>query len=202
MSNLSSPVARGPLVSWHRRQGATLDIRGGWEIAVRYPFQPSPAANRIIDLSHRATREVNGPQTGETLRSLCGAEVPLRRIHIASGWEAYRLTPGRAVLFGQAIPHATGPHATGLDVTGGWASLALHGPDRERILNKVTAVDLREVTLPVGSCCQGPIFGVNTLFGRFDNRFELHVCSDSAEFFLEVLLDAGREFELTPSGSG
>lgn len=196
MPNLSSPVARGPLVAWHRRQGATLEVRGGWEIAVRYPFQPSSAANRVIDLSHRATREINGQETGDALRRLCGAEVPLRRIHIAAGWEAYRLTPSRAVLFGQTIPNATG-----LDVTGGWTSLALYGPDRERILNKVTGVDLREVTLPVGSCCQGPIFGVNTLFGRFDNRFELHICSDSAEFFLEVLLDAGREFDLVPAAS-
>ena len=40
----------------------------------------------------------------------------------------------------------------------------------EPILNKVTAVDLRERTLPLNACCQGPIFGVNTLFGRFADR--------------------------------
>ena len=83
-----------------------------------------------------------------------------------------------------------------LDVTGGWATISLIGPDAERILNKLTAVDLRERTVPVGGCCQGPLFGVNTLFGRFADRFDLHVCSDSAEFFWEVLLDAGAEFGL------
>ena len=85
-------------------------------------------------------------------------------------------------------------------LTGGWASLALCGPDAERILNKVTAVDLRERTLPIGGCRQGPIFGVNTLFGRFANRFELHVCGDSAEFLWDVLLDAGAEFALKAAG--
>ena len=40
----------------------------------------------------------------------------------------------------------------------------------------------------------------NTLFGRFADRFELHVCSDSAEFFWDVLMDAGAEFGLRPAG--
>ncbi len=91
--------------------------------------------------------------------------------------------------------------ADALDVTGGWVSLALIGRDAERLLNKVTAVDLRERTMPVGGCCQGPIFGVNTLFGRFSDRFELHICGDSAEFLWEVLMDAGEEFGLKPAGA-
>jgi sarcosine oxidase gamma subunit len=74
------------------------------------------------------------------------------------------------------------------------------GPDAEHILSKVTAVDLRRETLAPLACCQGPVFGVNTLFGRFQNRFDLHVCTDSAEFFLEVLMDAGREFGLRMAG--
>ena len=80
-------------------------------------------------------------------------------------------------------------------------TISVIGSDAERLLNKVTAVDLRERTLPVGGCCQGPLFGVNTLFGRFANRFDLHVCTDSAEFFWEVLLDAGAEFGLRPAGT-
>jgi heterotetrameric sarcosine oxidase gamma subunit len=79
-------------------------------------------------------------------------------------------------------------------------TLALFGADAEQILNKVTAVDLRERTLPVNGCCQGPIFGVNTLFGRYADRFELHICGDSAEFLWEVLLDAGAESGLKPAG--
>src|SRR6185369_2399658 len=106
-----------------------------------------------------------------------------------------RLTPTRAIVFGSA---AMGQNS--LDVTGAWSTLSLRGPDAERILSKVTAVDLRERTLPPLSCCQGPIFGVNTLFGRFEDRFDLHVASDSAEFFWEVLLDAGAEFGLRPAG--
>ena len=98
------------------------------------------------------------------------------------------------MIFG-ALP----PIAGSLPATGAWASISLIGPDRERILNKLTAVDLRERTLPVDGCCQGPIFGVNILFGRRADRFDLHVPADSAEFFWEVLLDAGKEFGLKPA---
>jgi sarcosine oxidase gamma subunit len=193
---MTTLIARGPLIELHRRGGASIAVRDGWEIAARYPKEPAAGANRLIDRSHRATCEINGPETGAELAKLCGTDVALRKVHVDTGWEAYRLTPSRAILFGVAqLP------AGALDVTGGWASLALYGPDAERILNKITAVDLRERTLPTGTCCQGPIFGVNTLFGRFTDRFELHVCSDSAEFFWEVVMDAGSEFGLAPAGA-
>ena len=193
-------IARGPLIDLHRRSGATVELIDGWQVAVRYPQSTDRAGNVLVDLSHWPTFEINGPETGTTLMSLCGEDVPLRKIHSKGDRHVYRLTPSRAIVFG-GNPRSLATSATGaLDVTGGWSSLALIGPDSERILNKVTAVDLRERTLPVQSCCQGPIFGVNTLFGRLAGRFDLHVCSDSAEFFWEVLMDAGADFGLRPAG--
>lgn len=222
-----SPLARGPLLEWHRRAGAIIEQRGGWEIAVRYPAGTAAArpdvdaagkahpasalaatSNLLIDRSHLATFEVNGVVTGAMLAALCGVDLPLRQIHSTAGRDVYRLTPTRAIVF-SASPRFETPLAPSggeggqvemLDVTGGWATLSLIGPGAETILNKVTAVDLRERTLPVQGCCQGPVFGVNTLFGRFADRFDLHVCTDSAEFFWEVLLDAGAEFGLRPAG--
>ncbi len=190
-----TPISRGPLTERHRQSGATLELIEGWQVAVRYPHPPDRTSNALVDLSHVPTFEINGPETSAALISMCGGDVSLRKIHSSDGRHVYRLTPVRAIVFGKLSPG----NGT-IDVTGGWTSIALAGPDAERILNKVTAVDLRERTLPVQACCQGPIFGVNTLFGRFADRFELHVCSDSAEFFWEVLLDAGQEFGLRPAG--
>lgn len=192
---VNAPIARGPLIERHRRFGATVELFNGWQAAVRYPQQPDRTGNSLVDLSHVPTFEINGPETGTALTSICRVDVPLRKIHSADRRHVYRLTPTRAIVFGN-VP----PSTEAIDVTGGWTSLALIGPDAERILNKVTAVDLRERTLPVQACCQGPVFGVNTLFGRFADRFELHVCSDSAEFFWDVLMDAGAEFGLRPAG--
>jgi glycine cleavage system aminomethyltransferase T len=193
---MSPPVAQSPLTDLHRRKGATVQLRDGWMIATRYPEEPVAAGNGIVDLAHCPTWEINGPEVGRKLADLCGDDVPVRKIHPGSGWQAYRLTAARAIVFGN-VPN---PIAGALDVTGGWVTLVLLGPDAEWILHKVTAVDLRERTLPVHGCCQGPIFGVNTLFGRFGNHFELHICGDSAEFLWEVLLDAGGEFGLRPAG--
>ena len=190
------PISRSPLNDLHPRSGATLEMVDGWQVAVRYPQQPDRTGNALVDLSQVATFEINGPNTSAALISTGGGDVPMRKIHSGDGRHVYRLTPSRAIVFGN-VPPSLGA----IDVTGGWASLALIGPDAERMLNKVTAVDLRERTLPVQACCQGPIFGVNTLFGRFADRFELHVCSDSAEFFWDVLMDAGAEFGLRPAGN-
>ena len=205
-------IARGPLLERHRQLGAIVEMLDGWQVALRYPQQPDRTGNSLVDLSHVPTFEINGPDTGAALTSICGVEVPLRKIHSTDVRHVYRLTPSRAIVFGKVAelvrvrsgsdPRSLTTSATGaaIDVTGGWTSLALIGPDAERILNKVTAVDLRERTLPVQSCCQGPIFGVNTLFGRLAGRFDLHVCSDSTEFFWEVLMDAGSEFGLRSAG--
>ena len=188
-------IARGPLVDLHRKSGATLETMDGWLIARRYPSEPAPAGNAIVDVSHWTTYEINGRATGDAVRELCGADLPVRGVHTGSGRFVYRLTPTRAIVFGGTLPPGDI-----VDVTGGWASISLLGPDATAILNKVTAVDLRERTLSAGGCCQGPLFAVNTLFGRFPGRFDLHVCTDSAEFFWEVLLDAGAEFDLRPAG--
>jgi sarcosine oxidase gamma subunit len=198
MPTANPPVAQSPLVELHRRRGATVELRDGWLIASRYPAEPAKGSNALIDLAHRLTCEINGPEpeVSQKLALLCGADLALRTIHVGAGWEAYRLTRQRAIVFGKLA----NPIQGALDVTGGWVSVALSGPDAERILNKVTAVDLRERSLPVRACCQGPIFGVNTLFGRFSDRFELHICGDSAEFFWGVVMDAGAEFGLKPAG--
>ena len=195
-------IAQSPLTDMHRRHGARAEVRDGWLVAVAYADEPGSIDNALVDLSHRATWELAGPEVGERLAELCGTDVALRKIHSGDAWQAYRLTPGRAILFGKFPNLPTGAlDVPVVDVTGGWVSLALIGRDAERLLNKVTAVDLRERTIPVGGCCQGPIFGVNTLFGRFADRFELHICGDSAEFLWEVLMDAGEEFGLRPAGA-
>jgi glycine cleavage system aminomethyltransferase T len=203
----TAPIAQGPLIAIHQTAGATIETRDGWRVAVRYSSQPTLAANALVDLSHRATWEIHGPDVSARLQAAFGVDVPVRSIAMANNRASpslarpanetcvYRLTPGRAIVFG---PLSASVEA--LDVTGGWATLALMGPNAADILGKVTALDLRPAALPVEGCCQGPIFGVTTLMGRLANRFELHIGGDSAQFIWEVLLDAGREFNLRPAG--
>src|SRR5579859_4648027 len=120
-------IAQSPLTAMHRRLGAHIEMRDGWLVAVKYADEPGSGHNALVDLAHRPTWELAGPEVGQRLTELCNADVPLRRIHSGDGWQAYRLTPGRSILFGKIPNVPTGA----LDVTGGWVSLVLFGRDAE-----------------------------------------------------------------------
>lgn len=190
----AAPIAAGPLIPAHRRAGATLGIVSGWETALNYPSEPARTANALVDLTGRCVSEFNGPETETLLRSLTGDHFPIRALKTVAGRDVYRLTNLRAIVFGAE------PVENAINVTGGWATIGLYGPASLAILQKITAIDLRDRTLGVGQCAQGPVFGVNVLFGRFDDHYELHACPDMSQFLWEVLLDAGLEFHMKPVG--
>jgi glycine cleavage system aminomethyltransferase T len=188
------PLASGPLIPLHRRAGATIETVFGWDTAVTYPSEPPRSGNALVDLTGRAVSEINGPETDAILKSLLPEGLPIRGLSTHAGRDLYRLTNVRAIVFGNDRVEGA------IDVTGGWASIGLYGPDALAVLQKVTAIDLRDSYLGVGRCAQGPVFGVNVLFGRFGDHYELHACPDMTQFLWEVLLDAGEEFHLKPAG--
>lgn len=190
----TSPLACGPLSALHRKSGATIDLVSGWETAVKYPSEPPRSALALVDLTGRCVSEINGPGTDAAVTTLCGGDLPIRGLKTVSAGDIYRLTNSRAIVFGdQPVDHA-------IPVTGGWASIGLFGPQAVSVLQKITAIDLRARSLGVGQCAQGPVFGVNVLFGHFADHWELHACPDMTQFLWEVVLDAGREFDLKPAG--
>jgi heterotetrameric sarcosine oxidase gamma subunit len=194
LSMTTTPLASGPLIPLHRRAKATIDVINGWEIAAHYPAEPPRAANALIDLTGRTVSEINGPETESMLKSLCGDNLPIRGLKTIHTRDVYRLTNARAIVFGEHLVENS------INVTGGWASIGLYGPQSLAILQKITAIDLRDKSLGVGQCAQGPVFGVNVLFGHFADHWELHACPDMTQFLWEVLLDAGAEFHLKPAG--
>jgi len=188
------PLAVGPLIPAHRRAGATVETVSGWETAVKYPAEPMRGANALVDLTGRNVCEINGPETDPFLQAIANERLPIRGLKTVAGRDIYRLTNARAILFGGD------PIDGSINVTGGWATIGLYGPQSLNVLQKITAIDLRERTFGVGQCAQGPVFGVNVLFGRFADHWELHACPDMTQFLWEVLLDAGAEFHLKPAG--
>jgi len=113
----TAPIAQSPLAELHRRNGATTELRDGWMVATCYPDEPGFGRNAVIDLAHRPTFEINGPDVGRMLVDLCGADVAVRQIHSGAGWQACRLTSKRAIIFGK-VP-MSGPRRIGADSTPG-----------------------------------------------------------------------------------
>ena len=81
------PIAQSPLIAMHRRLGARIETRDGWLVAANYANEPGSSGNALVDLAHRSTWELAGPEVGQRLAQLCGKEVTLRRIHSGNGWQ-------------------------------------------------------------------------------------------------------------------
>lgn len=195
LTKTGTPVAHGPLVDWHRHAGGRIENIDGWDVCASYPHDEVSSENVLVDWSHRRVREINGPRTEDLVRQVCGEELAVRRAHAVDGFRICRLTPDRAIVFGEVTgDRLDDPNV--LDVTGGWATVALAGPGSQEILSKITSADLRDDSFSPGECCQVPIRGVNTLLCRWNDCWELHACPDSLRFLWDVLQDAGEEFSL------
>jgi len=203
ISSQSSPLARGPLVAWHRRAGGVLETVGGWEICVSHPVDRASemsSGNLLLDWSHRSVIELNGPRTSELVTGLVGTDVAVRRTAAGRAGMVSRLTPTRAIVFGDPGPEVMADPAA-VDVTGGWATIVLAGPDAINILSLLTSADLRTRAMPVAACRQGPIAGINTLLCHFAGHWELHACPDSVVSLWEAVLDEGRAYGLQVAGA-
>jgi heterotetrameric sarcosine oxidase gamma subunit len=90
------------------------------------------------------------------------------------------------------------------DVTSVLAGLALVGPRAREIMRKLTALNVESVALPDGACAETGVAGVHAVLLRADlgelPAYEIYVTRDVAEFVWDTLLDAGREYGLTPLG--
>ena len=203
ISSPSPPLARGPLVAWHRHAGGQLETVGGWEICTSHPETAGLVLaehNVVLDWSHRAVIELGGPRTGDLVKGLVGSDVAVGRMGAGRAGIVCRLTPGRAIVFGNVGPQVLDDTAA-VDVTGGWATIVLAGPDAINILSLLTSADLRTRSMPVAAIRQGPIAGINTLLCHFAGHWELHACPDSVLSLWEALLDAGDAYRLQAVGA-
>ena len=203
ISPKSPPTARGPLVAWHRCAGGQIEVVEGWEICVSHPVRedpPHPGGNLLLDWSHRSVTELGGPRVGELVGGLVGTDVAVRRMAAGRAGIVCRLTPARAIIFGDPGLEVLGDPAA-VDVTGGWATIVLAGPDAVNVLSLLTSADLRTRAMPVAACRQGPIAGINTLLCHFAGHWELHACPDSVVSLWEALLDEGRAYDLQAAGA-
>ena len=188
-----------------------METVGGWEICTSHPETADVVLsqdNVLLDWSHRSVIELGGPRTGELVtglvtglvKGLVGSDVAVSRMGAGRAGIVCRLTPGRAIVFGNVGPEVLGDPAA-VDVTGGWATIVLSGPDAINILSLLTSADLRTRSMPVAAIRQGPIAGINTLLCHFAEHWELHACPDSVLSLWEALLDAGDAYRLRVVGA-
>jgi sarcosine oxidase subunit alpha len=91
-----------------------------------------------------------------------------------------------------------------LNVTAGMSAVNLAGPKARQILSKITSVDLSSSMFPYMACREGKVADVSALLLRVgfvgETGWEIHFPAEYGEYLWDVLLDAGKDFDLKPFG--
>jgi sarcosine oxidase subunit alpha len=205
------PVARTPLDAWHAARGATFAEREGWRVVARYstPEREAGAARAglgLADVSASAKVSLRGRGTA----ALFGSLAPHGVTAVADGRAlACRLADDHVLLLGSGISQrlAEVPQWEGIvqtDVTSAYAGFWVVGPRWEELLARLTHLDVRAVSLPVGSCAETMLAGVEGLLVRTAElplpSLRVYVAWDLGEYAWDRVLDAGRDLNITPLG--
>lgn len=91
-----------------------------------------------------------------------------------------------------------------LNMSAGIAAVNLAGPKARDILAKITSVDLSAPSFPYMACREGKVAEVSAVLLRVgfvgETGWEIHFPAEYGEYLWDVLLDAGKDFNLRPFG--
>lgn len=187
--------ARSPLAAVALRDGARLQSREGWEVAVAFGDPAGEAdaiaqAVGVADASFLSVHESPGAVSPGT-----GALVPGRALRHGGAWWC-PLHPRRVLVVGGPSP------GTGwLDLTSAFAGLWLLGPLAREVLARVSALDLRPALAPVGALRPGSVARTPAIVVREDEAGYLLLFGAAfAEYMWTAILDAARRLGGAPVG--
>jgi heterotetrameric sarcosine oxidase gamma subunit len=209
-----TPLGRSPMERAARRAGARFAVRDGWNVAVGYAGDGSTTG--WTDVSHLGKLEL---QAGDTalaeIVARCAGGAELEPGAAARAGEAWwcPLTRTRALVvcpaaetaglrerLEQAAAAAPG-YASVVDVTTGFAALAISGPAARELLARVSGLDLRPRLMPVGAFRPGSLARTPGLVLRVaDDRYLALVGAALGEYLWTVVADAGAALGGRPLG--
>lgn len=177
--------------------------RNGWEIPLAYVGERSRSAVFVTDLSHVPKWVVIGPNL-DGMRP-AGISMPAGpgMISLQEGVLLVRTSPSecRILALTDEVPAFEEKNVT--DVTDGFAAMAVVGARCFDILEKLSAIDLTGPSSP--SAALAPVEDITCLLVRIEGSdgvpgFILAGARGYGHFFLDALLDAGREYSIQPAG--
>ncbi len=220
-----------PLYNAHLAAGAKMVEFGGWLMPVQYEgilkeHQTVRSAAGLFDVSHMGEIEVLGSGAQAFIQKIITND--LSRLHPGSALYTpmchpeggtvddllvYQLEVDRYLLVVNAsntekdhlwLTNQAPEDVTILDVSGQTGQLALQGPLALQILQKLTPVNLSEITY--FNFVQGQVQGVHCLISRTgytgEDGFELYFAAEQAEILWQAILSAGLPEGLKPVGLG
>ncbi|MEL1134208.1 glycine cleavage system aminomethyltransferase GcvT [Desulfitobacterium sp. THU1] len=225
-------LKRTPLYEEHQRLGAKLIDFGGWEMPVQYAgvIEEHKAVRNqagLFDVSHMGEVEVKGQDAlafiqyilTNDLSHLKDGQIQYSPMCYPDGGIVddllvYRMREGHYLIVVNAsntdkdfawMQEQTKNFAVKLENRSQeYAQLALQGPQAERILQKLTDLDLQEIKYYWFK--QGEVDGVPCLVSRTgytgEDGFEIYLSPEQAPQMWRRILEAGSEVGVQPIGLG
>jgi heterotetrameric sarcosine oxidase gamma subunit len=222
-----SPVTDGdapaasPLEPWLLEAAARFEARDGWRVAVSFgaledELEALRGSAGIADRSPMGKLELQG--TPEALGSLLAGVVPggppeAGETADLDGALLWLSSPDRALAICQPADTANlwdllgalcgvSPHCGVVELTAGLAAIELRGPRARELLERLTAIDVRDTGLPTGGVRAGAVAEVPaTLLRPEDDSFLILVGAQEAPDAWEIVIDAGAPLGARPVGA-
>lgn len=214
-----TPPARSPMEREARAAGARVEVRYGWNVAVAYgPVDGEVETLRRTagwcDQSHLGKLELQGPagsvarivaeitngaslDCGQATRAFDAWWCPVTAERVVVVSEPYATRELRERLMaaaGDAAAHL-------VDLTAGYAALAIAGPLAHEVLARFTALDVRARTLPPDGFRPGSIARTpGMLLREADERFVFWFGAALGSYMWTVATDAARHLGGGPVG--
>lgn len=215
-------VAQSPCHAWHVARAAEFIVSDGWWVPAKYPDEQPETAHRpgtgLVDLSASWKVLLQGEGVTAATRGLLGdnrGDPPRKVVSLPGEGQrlACRLSQDRLLLLGlrgttavreQLMNQTTNSAVVTSDVSSAYAVFGLVGPQYEQVIRRLTAFDASFAGLPLGTCAETNLAGVQALLVRPPWEWSallVGVSWDLGEFVWERLLEAGRG-EVYPLGLG
>jgi sarcosine oxidase subunit alpha len=218
------PRQRTPLHPWHASHGARFTDLGGWELPAVYTTREREVAAArtglvLADISVFAKLSLIGSGVPAMVQALTGDGTAAKPRGVAALDDAgrllaCRLTTEHLLLLASTINLGVfdarlgnllaDPTVVRGEAASAQAGFCLAGFAMEKVLHRLTSLDVGPSVLPPGSCAETGLASVQALLVRPpESQFpslRVHVGWDVAEYVWERLLDAGRSQEVVPVG--
>ncbi|MFH1243688.1 MAG: hypothetical protein V1689_15210 [Pseudomonadota bacterium] len=180
-------------------------VHNGWPITLSYKQEKSPCSLFITDLSHIPKWSLQGSDL--VAFQPAGLKIPVRpgEAIFDRGILIVRLTPNecRIMVFDDQTHEFTSPGY--IELADAYAVFAVVGPQCLEVLSKLSPVDLESPYLVLPSAAQAPVEDIPCLVLRLEGECKTPGLIVSAvrgygQFLLNVFMDAGREYGITPGG--